>query len=372
MRLPSRPVPSALLGAAALAFAFVFVLFESARTRADEPEQAQEKKTVETIVIGQDGEVRLVPAGKDGPPAEMHVLVRRSDDDGRVTRRVLELRDGVWVAVDDDADALAEGAERRAPASPLHSVLRWLLGEGRGERPAHDPLRAWFDGGPDVPLAGLRDALKADGWTAPRLRAWLGRSLADALAETSAPPARGSWFDVVRRPARCACRGERTCDCECHRPRCPRCGCPLPDSPRDAGRWGAGAGRRLGALPWLPDGARVRGRAYVIFDDGHGWQRLEIEPPGAHEEDRTLEPEVERLLRALLGETDDAAARKRSERIVVEGLGLLPPELRKELRELGLGDLLGDEGRGDGDGDRCKRSGEDDCEDCPKRNPDAK
>ena len=44
--------------------------------------------------------------------------------------------------------------------------------------------RAWFDGDADVPLAGLRDRLVADGWTADRYVGYF-QELAKAHAKTS-------------------------------------------------------------------------------------------------------------------------------------------------------------------------------------------
>ena len=53
-----------------------------------------------------------------------------------------------------------------------------------------NPLRAWFEGGPHVPLADLRDALVADGWTADSLLDWVAARVA-ALAGRAMARARG-------------------------------------------------------------------------------------------------------------------------------------------------------------------------------------
>jgi hypothetical protein len=65
------------------------------------------------------------------------------------------------------------------------------VGEARAAR---DPLEAWFEGGPDVPLADLRDALRADGWDAASLRAWVAGRIArwvERALEAGSPEVRG-------------------------------------------------------------------------------------------------------------------------------------------------------------------------------------
>lgn len=76
------------------------------------------------------------------------------------------------------ADAPAEKAE--APStktpSPVHTLMGWMatavVGDMESPCPscpkAESAWRSWFDGGKDVPLAGLRDRLVSDGWTADR------------------------------------------------------------------------------------------------------------------------------------------------------------------------------------------------------------
>jgi len=70
--------------------------------------------------------------------------------------------------------------EAAAPAtktpSPIHSLLKWVSGSVMPGVECGCPSteegaagwRAWFAGGKDIPLAGLRDALVADGWTADK------------------------------------------------------------------------------------------------------------------------------------------------------------------------------------------------------------
>jgi hypothetical protein len=78
----------------------------------------------------------------------------------------------------------APAAGKSAPAteavtktkSPIHSMLGWVgkqvapdLACGCPAKPEGEKAyRAWFAAGKDAPLAGLRDQLVADGWTADR------------------------------------------------------------------------------------------------------------------------------------------------------------------------------------------------------------
>jgi len=64
-------------------------------------------------------------------------------------------------------------------ASPVDSVHRWLMGKlgdslGNGELNPSAILKQWFEGGNEVPLADLRNTLKADGWNAEKLEGWAG------------------------------------------------------------------------------------------------------------------------------------------------------------------------------------------------------
>lgn len=196
---------------------------------------------------------------KDGH-ARMHVVVKKGDQDGKV--QVLELKDGKWVGsdgpvhdrpgrvehyghvhnahgqVEHDVVVRRMAAAKAAPArarNPMSTVMRWLMTDGLSGDMPNDPVKAWFDGGADVPMAGLRDALKADGWTSRSLQHWFIQHVMGAMAAMHAPqaqrpmhargPARGHWFEVGRGHGRCnsgGCdsgRGERRfhdrngCDC---------------------------------------------------------------------------------------------------------------------------------------------------------------
>jgi len=89
------------------------------------------------------------------------------------------VRKKVRVRVTKREEAPAQGQKKAPAPNPLDTVMRWAMGElgaqvgkdGKGGD-ADARLRKWFEGGDDVPLAGLRDALKADGWTPEKLKAW--------------------------------------------------------------------------------------------------------------------------------------------------------------------------------------------------------
>ncbi len=81
------------------------------------------------------------------------------------------------------------GEPPRAPTpvpprpDPMEVFARWAVREVARELGGARPLPtldAWFDGGPGVPLAGLRDALVAAGWDAPSLRRWLLQRVVEA------------------------------------------------------------------------------------------------------------------------------------------------------------------------------------------------
>jgi hypothetical protein len=91
---------------------------------------------------------------------------------------------GIARAGDDVPSAPAAGKAAPAPTteavtktpSPIHTMLGWVgkqvapdLACGCPAKPEGEKAyRAWFAAGKDAPLAGLRDALIADGWTADR------------------------------------------------------------------------------------------------------------------------------------------------------------------------------------------------------------
>jgi len=196
------------------------------------------------IQTGKDGKFVVVPAGEspEGSRARMHVVVRKGEQDGEV--QVLELKDGKWVHGGKPTQVEHEVFVHRGPATtttfglagesrnPMSTVMRWLLTDGMAGGLPKDPLKAWFDGGADVPMPGLRDALKRDGWTADSLQAWFLQHLLGGMAAMSSPahaprshpphamhgpghghargPARTHWFGVGRSAKQC-----NSCDCDC-------------------------------------------------------------------------------------------------------------------------------------------------------------
>jgi hypothetical protein len=82
------------------------------------------------------------------------------------------------------AASTGESTDTAAPAtktkSPVMTMMYWVAGQVVPGESCKCPSteegatawRAWFSGGSDVPLAGLRDAMVADGWNADRTIAW--------------------------------------------------------------------------------------------------------------------------------------------------------------------------------------------------------
>lgn len=74
------------------------------------------------------------------------------------------------------AETAKTDADAPKTPTPMHSILGWIASQvapGLEKPCASTPegekaWRAWFAGGKDVKLAGLRDALVAQGWTADR------------------------------------------------------------------------------------------------------------------------------------------------------------------------------------------------------------
>ncbi len=104
---------------------------------------------------------------------------------------------------DDDAEPkrvkkkvkIRKAADGQAGRDPMDTARRWMMkemarhmramGEAEGEA-AKSPLHYWF-AAKDVPMAGLRDALKADGWTADELMQWMQRHFMHAMLQGLGP-----------------------------------------------------------------------------------------------------------------------------------------------------------------------------------------
>ena len=115
-----------------------------------------------------------------------------------------------------------DAAATKTP-SPVVSVLMWV---GKQVAPSLEcacpgtpegetAWRAWFTGGKDVPLAGLRDALVADGWTADRTVAFFREMRAKMAAS-------GTASDEGKCAGKCAGKCEGKCEGKCHGD-CPGC-----------------------------------------------------------------------------------------------------------------------------------------------------
>ncbi|MFV1959026.1 MAG: hypothetical protein ACC662_06390, partial [Planctomycetota bacterium] len=152
--LPPRPGFLTLLGVLGLA---ILVAAPAALAGDDEPQGASKKSegTSATVVVTtKDGRktVRIVRGATWLPKGD--------GDQGATTSVRIVVPDGQLPAM-------------RGGKSPLPTVFRWLVKTRRKVMSGPNPLEAWFTGGDDVPLAGLRDALAEDGWNAGSLTKWI-------------------------------------------------------------------------------------------------------------------------------------------------------------------------------------------------------
>ncbi|MDJ0976301.1 MAG: hypothetical protein QNJ98_17705 [Planctomycetota bacterium] len=72
-------------------------------------------------------------------------------------------------------------------ASPMDSMMGWVSEQIKTTKGAEGSccgaMKAWFAGGKDVPLAGMRDRLVADGWTADSTIAFMKKMKAAKSAD---------------------------------------------------------------------------------------------------------------------------------------------------------------------------------------------
>lgn len=93
-------------------------------------------------------------------------------------------------------------------ASPIDSMMGWVSEQIKTTKGAEGSccgaMKAWFAGGKDVPLAGMRDRLVADGWTADSTIAFMKKMKAaksgdcggcDKAKDCSGCPESGSCCD---------------------------------------------------------------------------------------------------------------------------------------------------------------------------------
>lgn len=238
------------------------------------------KKRVQIVVRGTPGEgngARVLEADIAKLELGGRVLVLGGTDDAEEPADKERRRLHIHLGSPHGPGAMVLSRRLRAGApaqgSPLPTVLRWLTGEnGKG------PLASWFEGGADVPLAGLRDALTADGWTARSLGDWLGRRLRRGARAHGVPPA-PPHARHARRPG-------------------PGWGAPSHEHARPHAWWTGPWGNR-GAMPPGPRGhptgwggsprgwdggprIEAHSRAFILWNDGSGWRHRAIPmPPGA-------------------------------------------------------------------------------------------
>lgn len=111
-------------------------------------------------------------------------VAHASDDDPAPKKRTIKL----------ETHATAEKGSPRSPMPVIETWLRRKLGASMtaaGEDPMGAMLEQWFEGDDDVPMADLRDALRAEGWNAESMRAWMMGAMARAAARPPMAPRRG-------------------------------------------------------------------------------------------------------------------------------------------------------------------------------------
>jgi hypothetical protein len=134
-----------------------------------------------------------------------------------------------------------------ATPSPVHSILQWVGSQVTGKTECMCPgspegevvWRKWYAGGPDVPLAGLRDHMVKAGWNADRTIAFFQEMAKKHAAQGSeccegkggdgcckgtkegckckgTAQASGSASDAAAAPAKAEGEGEGSCkNCPC-------------------------------------------------------------------------------------------------------------------------------------------------------------
>ncbi len=208
--------------------------------------------------------------------------------------------------------------------SPMEVLHDWFLGQLKTKTPAgksvQDGLEAWFGGGSDVPMAGLRDAFKARGWDAKAFGTWMSHHMAGASHGgfgpgmvrpfmTHGPAMQGPWMQgpSVRGwfTAPGMQHGMRGHPRPPHAAGCPQCGHGA-DAHAQPGHPPVHGGRMMGPFgrrgfargPWgmrgfggmhghafrgpglggPMGGMHTQSKAYIMWNDGNGWQRRELAP----------------------------------------------------------------------------------------------
>ncbi len=127
------------------------------------------------------------------------------------------------------AEAPKTDADAPKTPTPMHAIMGWIASQvapglenpcpstAEGEK----AWRSWFGGGQDVKLAGLRDALVAQGWTADRTVTFF-----QEMAKASAPACKDCKECKGEKGCDGGMCGEGKCPCDGEKGECPEGKCP--------------------------------------------------------------------------------------------------------------------------------------------------
>lgn len=201
-------------------------------------------------------------------------------------------------STDDAKDATAPHAD------PLRVLMDWALrelGAHVAEGRADTGLAEWFEGGADVPLSSLRDALKAAGWNGPKLEQWLAHSALDAAAQL------GAWLGPAMRGHGAHAHGPHAQGPHAR---------PWRQGPWSSHAWRSGPGNSRGrhAQPWgAGRWSRERGpdaRRALGWGAWPSWGPWRPEMQGAEAEPHAREPREKRADRRAARERGAAWERR--------------------------------------------------------------
>ena len=114
----------------------------------------------------------------------------------------------------------SEETVKTATETPACSMMKWMFGEVAktpGAKPEcmKSTMTAWFAGGKDVPLAGMRDALVKDGWTAESTVAFFKAEMAKRAAAGDCSGCDKSKCSDKADCDKSECCGEDKCEGDC-------------------------------------------------------------------------------------------------------------------------------------------------------------
>jgi len=232
-----------------------------------------------------------------------------------------------------------KGEHAQPNADPMAILHHWFAGHltknAQGGEGMEARLKAWFDAGKEAPMAGLRDAFKAHGWDAAQLNQWLSGHAAGAVRGMFGPGVMGAMrvphsgtarsftmhgpmargFGARGMGGQHGMHGRNFAQGgQPHGNACPNCGAgaqrghgprtqtwfgqmpnrggPMMGRFGMRGPMGMGGGRGMGRQgmrrgPFggnpmggqgMPGRTHTTSRAYIMWNDGNGWQRREIAP----------------------------------------------------------------------------------------------